>query len=423
MAPLKDIGLPEESDDGILTTREDVYHIIDTNSTIGGDDSNHFSTKLKSSVGGPSTFLRTANERRRRQRRKQVTVYEPTHRWWEPPLRMWIPKYNREIQAALFLYYVVFTFMAKYTLLCGVPEAGRESANDFCSDDWFLLDDKVLSGFATGMFLLLAFRASQAYDRWWEARRLWGRTREVCRDFARLICNHVECTTDSDRADRRRAIDFLTAFGVALKLHVLDERHIVRDLTEQGTTIGTRLTMNMQDIANLQQSRHMPLFCLDILSDYLTKQVKAGKLSDYQLGVINTTVMAVLSGTLGSCERIRNTPIPLSYVLQLRFCMMLWLVLYPLNVVTFYGWYTILLASLVGYAVLGIDSMASEIENPFGYDRNDLNLDQFCQGFCQDTQDILERHEAIDRDLLFDRKKVADLGKSQFFPPSAVMMG
>lgn len=67
-------------------------------------------------------------------------------------------------------------------------------------------------GFAVGMFLLLAFRANQAYDRFWEGRKMWGRAREVCRDFARLVCNHVECTSADDIADRRRAVDYLKYF-------------------------------------------------------------------------------------------------------------------------------------------------------------------------------------------------------------------
>ncbi|CAB9515162.1 UPF0187 protein YneE [Seminavis robusta] len=390
---------------------------LGSNTNHTGTTSKRISSKILSLVGNPSTFKRTAGERR--EKRKQMT-YEPTHRWWEPPIWAWLPQCNREILVILFVYNVFVTTMARYSKMCGDPEH-HDPGHIFCSDEWILMEDKALVGFAVGMFLLLAFRANQAYDRWWEGRKVWGRTREVCRDFSRLVCNHVDCHTASDKADRRRAINFLTAFACALKLHLRDERHIVLDLTLQGTTVGDRLKgLSLQDIANIQQADHMPNFCMDIISDYLAKQTKAGKLSDYQLGTLNETVMAVLSDKLGSCERIRNTPIPLSYVLQLRFFLILWLALYPLHVVAFYGWYTILLASLVSYAVLGIESMASEIENPFGYDRNDLDLDKFCQGICKDTQDILDRHESQDRHLLFDRKHIDLLNKSQqFHAPTA----
>ena len=109
-----------------------------------------------------------------------------------------------------------------------------------------------------------------------------------------------------------------------------------------------------------------------------------------------------MSDRLGSNERIANTPIPLSYVLMLRFFLILWLILYPLHVMPYYGWWSILLCSMVAFAVLGIESMACEIENPFGYDRNDLDLDAFVQGFYNDTQEILRRAEFQERHLIFD---------------------
>lgn len=116
-----------------------------------------------------------------------------------------------------------------------------------------------------------------------------------------------------------------------------------------------------------------------------------------------------MSDRLGSNERIANTPIPLSYVLMLRFFLILWLILYPLHVMPYYGWWSILLCSMVAFAVLGIESMACEIENPFGYDRNDLDLDAFVQGFYNDTQEILRRAEFQERHLIFDRVMVNEM--------------
>ncbi|CAB9509079.1 UPF0187 protein [Seminavis robusta] len=385
-----------------------------------GSDSKHSSSKArisriaKSLVGNPATFLRTQNESRGV--RKQRT-YEPSHRWWEPPLSSWLPQFNREVLVVLWIYNVLVAVLARYTGLCGYP-AEDSPAHSFCGEDWVLLEDNALGGFAVGMFLLLAFRANQAYDRFWEGRKMWGRTREVCRDYARLVCNHVDCETEDDLADRRRVVDFLTAYAVSLKLHLRDEKHIARDLLEEENVITESLTLSFQDVANIQQAAHMPTYCIDILSSYVADQTKKGNLSDYQLGVINTTVLAVLSDALGSCERIKNTPIPLSYVLQLRFFLILWLILKPLHIVAFYGWYTILLACLISFAVLGIESMACEIEEPFGYDRNDLDLDNMSQGLCKDTQGILKRHESADRDKLYDRKAVTALGKSHDFSTS-----
>ena len=227
--------------------------------------------------------------------------------------------------------------------------------------------------------------------------------REVSRDFTRLVCAHVKVLCEDDVLDRARAIHFVTAFAVACKLHLLKEHDIRRDCQSLG------LPLCHQDIANIQHSDHMPLFCQDVLSHYLEQQAEAGKLSEYQLGVINTSCLAVMSDALGSCERIANTPLPLSYVLQLRFFMILWLLLFPLHGANYYGWWAIVLANLVAFAVWGMESMVCEIENPFGHERNDLDLDSMVAGFYKDTQAILRRSESRHKDLIYNRRRIQEI--------------
>lgn len=231
--------------------------------------------------------------------------------------------------------------------------------------------------------------------------------REVSRDFTRLVCAHVKVHTQDDVLDRSRAISFVTAFALSCKLHLRKERDLRRDCESLGLKLCT------QDIANIQHADHMPLFCQDVLSHYLAEQGDSGKLSEYQLAVINTTCLSVMSDALGACERIDNTPLPLSYVLQLRFFMILWLLLFPLHGINYYGWWSILLANLVGFAVWGMESMVCEIENPFGHDRNDLDLDAMVAGFYEDTQAILRRAETRFSAMIFDRRSVERISERQ----------
>ena len=128
-----------------------------------------FSDRIHSSfqsavIGTMQTFHLGKDEVR--EKRRQV-IYEPTDHWWEPPLSSWLPEYNREILLILFIYNALVPILAKYTNLCGKPDDDDAGNHTFCSDDFILLEDKALTGFAVGMFLLLAFRSRQAYDRWW----------------------------------------------------------------------------------------------------------------------------------------------------------------------------------------------------------------------------------------------------------------
>ena len=75
---------------------------------------------------------------------------------------------------------------------------------------------------------------------------------------------------------------------------------------------------------------------------------------------------------LTNFERILRTPIPLAYSIHLHHCVWLYLLAVPFQFVGTHGWGTILIVGLGSFCMLGILSIAYEIENPFGYDDNDL---------------------------------------------------
>lgn len=89
----------------------------------------------------------------------------------------------------------------------------------------------------------------------------------------------------------------------------------------------------------------------------------------------------------GAGERIRNTPLPFVYVVRLRRALILDRFTLPFALVDLYGWWTILVALLASYTFFGIEKIGVEIENPFGYDPNDLPLERFCEIVSRDVLD------------------------------------
>jgi hypothetical protein len=53
---------------------------------------------------------------------------------------------------------------------------------------------------------------------------------------------------------------------------------------------------------------------------------------------------------------------------------------------------------VVGYALLGIETIAVEIENPFGHDFNDLPIDTICQTIEANLFELLERRVITHRE-------------------------
>lgn len=214
------------------------------------------------------------------------------------------------------------------------------------------------------------------------------------------MCCHIHIETVEDEEELRRMISFVAAISITSKNLLRGETDIREDLV---------FLLSLEDMTALESARHRPNYCIDMLGHYLAKQTKMGKLSDHQLSVINMSGITQFAAQVGVMECIRNSFIPAVYTLHQRFIMIVWLVLLALYFVNKYWWYTIPLASVMAYIVVGIDSMSCEIEEPFGYDQNDLDLTYFCEGIVCDTRDILDRRSTMAGPMVPESKKQGNL--------------
>jgi ion channel-forming bestrophin family protein len=102
-----------------------------------------------------------------------------------------------------------------------------------------------------------------------------------------------------------------------------------------------------------------------------------GLISDVVLAHLDLSVRQ-LTDSLGSCERIKKTPMPFAYVVHLRRALILYCFTLPFGLVKDFGWGTVLDTLLISYVFFGVEEIGVEIENPFGNDDNDLPLERLC---------------------------------------------
>jgi len=188
----------------------------------------------------------------------------------------------------------------------------------------------------------------------------------------------IEANTLTDHRAKVATVRLLVAFAVAVKLHLRGQRpdDELRALVSPG------------QFAQLQTTTNPPLELALWIANYLQQQQRTGHLNPYQLTTC-TTALDDLVHALGSCERILKTPMPLAYSIHLKQLLMLYCLAFPFQVVGVLGWWTPLLAGLVSFAVFGIEEIGIEIENPFGYDPNDLPLDTICYTIQQNLEDMI----------------------------------
>ncbi|KAH8119345.1 UPF0187-domain-containing protein [Phellopilus nigrolimitatus] len=99
-----------------------------------------------------------------------------------------------------------------------------------------------------------------------------------------------------------------------------------------------------------------------------------------QAGIASSLTAAIISlqDTMASLDRIRTTPIPFAYQAHLRMSMWIYLFLMPFEIYDSFKYLTIPATAFGSFLLLGFMEIGQEIEDPFGYDSNDLDLDQFC---------------------------------------------
>ena len=77
---------------------------------------------------------------------------------------------------------------------------------------------------------------------------------------------------------------------------------------------------------------------------------------------------------LGGCERILNTPIPFSHSSFFKSFIIIYIFSLPFGFVNAFLYFTIPATALISFALLGVEIISEEIEDPFGKDPNDLPL-------------------------------------------------
>ncbi|MBX3134498.1 MAG: hypothetical protein KF689_14040 [Gemmatimonadaceae bacterium] len=203
--------------------------------------------------------------------------------------------------------------------------------------------------------LLLVFRTNTAYERWWEGRRLWGQLVNVSRGLSR----HLAAAPLERRA---RYATLLADFPPTLATHLR------RPVGSQGP--------------------HLPNRLLSELHAEVRQDAEGGALGPDALLRL-TPLLQQFDDIAGSCERIRNTPIPFSYSSYVKQFVLLYAFVMPFGLVLEFGYGTVIACMFTFFATMGLELLAGEIEEPFGTDKNDLPLDELGQVIARDVRGIL----------------------------------
>lgn len=217
-----------------------------------------------------------------------------------------------------------------------------------------------LLGIALSLFL--GFRNNASYQRWWEARSLWGQLVYECRSLTRQVLSFIE--EDETGQNAQKNMIYLTiAFTHAV-------RHRLRD-TEPWQDIERFVDPTHH--ASMRQSQNLPDYIMRLMGKALGDIRRQGLVSEQVVQNMDERLTS-MTIVLAACERIHNTPLPFAYMLLVHRTTYLYCMMLPFGLVASLGWATPLICAVIAYTFFGLDALSEELEEPFGMAANQLPL-------------------------------------------------
>ncbi|WP_455924626.1 bestrophin family protein [Pseudomonas putida] len=220
----------------------------------------------------------------------------------------------------------------------------------------------------SALVVLISFRNSSAYNRWWEARTLWGALVNSSRSFARQVLTLI----DDENGDAnpvkatllRRHVAYVNSLAAALK----------------GNQCPSELKAFVR-ADEFERSASSNNFANDILNgsaNLLAREYKAGRLDTIRLARLESTLVD-LSNSQGGLERIGNTPLPYPYVYFPRLFISVFCLIVPIGLVESLEWYTPLASTVVGFMLLAIERIGTDLQSPFKPSEHQIKMDTICE--------------------------------------------
>lgn len=214
-----------------------------------------------------------------------------------------------------------------------------------------------VSLYAASLGIFLGFRNNSAYDRWWEARNIWGTIVNASRTLVR------QSIVFGDKEFAREMASLLIAFVHALRLH----------LRRQNPLAELKRILNEEDLHYVLAFANLPNAVLTRLGMVVCDGHAKGLYGENRLVALEAT-LARLTDCLGACERIKNTPMIRQYDYIPKVLVYGLIAVLPFALVSNLAWFTTPVAVVISFLFLMLDTIGRDVEAPFENTVNDIPM-------------------------------------------------
>lgn len=246
----------------------------------------------------------------------------------------------------------------------------------------------------SALAIFLAFRNNNSYNRWWEARTIWGSIINNSRIFARQIIANADSALASGKVNAKQIDDYKKemvyrqiAFAHALRLHLRGQKSL-----EEMEHL-----LSKEEFEHAVKKQNIPNYLLFLQG----KCVKDGMKMEILGAFDNISLEPTLAGFnnfQGACERIKNTPLLRQYHFFTKLFLLVFIAILPFALITDFSKMgvpalMIPLSILVAF-VFGVMGKVGEVnEDPFENRITDIPMSAMCNTIERDLKEMLGETE------------------------------
>ncbi len=233
----------------------------------------------------------------------------------------------------------------------------------------------IAANLGTAITLLLSFKLAQSYDRWWEARKIWG---AIVNDSRSLVLQVKNFTNAQNIAVVKTIANRQIAWCYALTAHLRKS-----DALDKVSNYVSEVEMEV-----LSDVVHVPLTILDFNTGDVVAMQKSGQINEYQQVQIDRTLVE-LTASMGKAERIKNTVFPKTYRLILHLFIYIFLVLLSFALADMRHFWEIPMLVTIAIPFFLLEKIALSIQDPFENKHNDTAMTNISQNIERNILELL----------------------------------
>ncbi|GAQ42706.1 hypothetical protein AtubIFM55763_009481 [Aspergillus tubingensis] len=247
------------------------------------------------------------------------------------------------------------------------------------------LPSSIIPSLSIVVGLMLVFRNQTSYNRFWDGRNGMNTIYTCIRNLVRTIVTNGYSTagppTAAEKEDIERTIRILMSIPFAVKNHLRAEWGAAwalgNDVAENGVAAfnpdyASLLPAGL--VGHEDEGLGLPFQLTFFVDGFIKRGVERGWFNAPGASQMQAQLNSLMDA-YGRMETIKLTPIPVAHLIHQKQVLALFGCVLPFGMVDDMGWWTVPMVSLVIFTLYGIEGIGSQLEDPFGYDRNDIKMD------------------------------------------------